>query len=764
MRTRKLTPRPAAALESRDGAWCATGERPWFELQGAPTAPGWYLFSIRIECDSQPLRPWLVTTRHGLDEAGRIELPFAPGGGTQRIPVRIEHELLRLALHPHDAPCEFRLGELGMRRLTRTELLLRLGWPPLRQQLRSGGGLFDTAARYWRTFRAGGSAGVAEALRPGAANPAASDYGEWVRRFDTPSRADLEALAAESHAMANAPTVSILMPVFETPEPLLRRAIESVLAQVYPHWELCVADDASQQPHVAAVLRHYARLDARIRMMRRERNGHISAASNSALALATGAYVALLDHDDELPPHALYWVARWLRAHPGLQMLYSDEDKIDLSGRRFDPYFKPDWNPDLFRCQNMVSHLGVYATALVRSLGGFREGYEGSQDYDLALRCSERLAPERIGHVPRVLYHWRAVAGSTARDHAAKGYAGDAARRAMADHLARTGVQARVEIALGGYHRVRRSLPSPPPRVSLIVPTRDRLDLLRVCVDSVLARTRYPDFELIVVDNRSERAETLEWLGRIALRGQVRVVPHDAPFNFSAINNAAVAQARGEIVVLLNNDIEVISPDWLEEMVSHAVRPEIGAVGAMLYYPDGRIQHAGVVVGYMGVAGHAYQGKPRGYAGQMGRACLVQNMTAVTAACLAVRRAAYLEVGGLDEALQVAFNDVDFCLRLERAGYRNLWTPHAELYHHESATRGYEDSPEKARRFESEVGFMQRRWGDRLLHDRAYNPNLALAGEPFALDFSGEHEARILARCTAHAPAAGAVHEAETPQ
>jgi glycosyltransferase involved in cell wall biosynthesis len=532
--------------------------------------------------------------------------------------------------------------------------------------------------------------------------------------------------------------ISVLLPTFNTPEVWLRRCLDSVLAQSYPHWELCIADDASTQPQVRHVLEAYAARDDRIRVTWRDRNGHISAASNSALAMARGDHIALLDHDDELHPQALALMAAALQRHPQWRMAYSDEDKLDTEGRRYDPYFKPDWNPDLFFGQNCISHLGVYERALVNAVGGFREGLEGSQDWDLALRCIERLRPDQIGHVPHVLYHWRAVQGSTAQGVDQKSYAHDAGLRAVREHFDRLGradtVVMEIEGRLGMF-RVRHPLPSILPLISIVIPTRDQVRLLRQCIESILSRTSYANYEIVIVDNQSIEDATLNYFDELAAEPRVRVLPHDQPFNYSQINNAAIRQCRGELVCLLNNDIEIITADWLEEMASQALRPHVGAVGAMLYYPGGTIQHAGVITGVHGVAAHPYSGMPKGYPGQMSRTLLTQSLSAVTAACLVVRRAVYLEVGGLDETLAVAFNDVDFCLRLRACGYTNIWTPFAELYHHESASRGHEDTPEKTARFRREVEQMKRRWGNVLEHDPAYNPNLTLAGEPFTLAF-----------------------------
>jgi GT2 family glycosyltransferase len=371
----------------------------------------------------------------------------------------------------------------------------------------------------------------------------------------------------------------------------------------------------------------------------------------------------------------------------------------------------------------------------VKASGGFRKGMEGSQDHDLVLRCSEVLTPNEIGHVPKVLYHWRAIRGSTALERDSKDYAAAAGLRAVTEHLERRGVQGVAEPLAHGHYRVRWPLPEPPPHVSVIIPTRDRVELLRTCVESVLARTRYSSFEVVVVDNRSSDAAALAYLDELRQRDRVVVVAYDAPFNYSAINNFAASISRGELLCLLNNDIEVISEDWLSEMAAQASRADVGAVGAMLYYPNDTIQHAGVILGVGGIANHAYAGQRRGHAGHGARALVAQNLSAVTAACLVVRRSLYERMGGLDEEFKVAFNDIDFCLRLREAGYRNVWTPFAELYHHESASRGSDADPENAERFLGEIRRMRQRWGTSLQWDPAYNPNLSLDDLNFGLAF-----------------------------
>ena len=587
----------------------------------------------------------------------------------------------------------------------------------------------DTRGVWHRFFQTGLKVG------PEHGQPELTSYERWAVAYDQHTPESLATLRSNAARFTVRPLISVVMPVYHRKaddEVWLKKAIESVRAQVYENWELCIADDASPAPHVRPLLEEYQRKDSRIKVVFREKNGHISAASNSALELAQGEFTALLDHDDELAPHAFYEVVSLLAAKPDTDLIYSDEDKIDEEGRRHEPYFKPDFLPDLFTGQNYLSHLSVYRTELIRSVSGFRIGYEGSQDWDLALRVVERTTPERIRHIPKVLYHWRAIPGSTAMLLSEKNYPLEAARRALTDHFARQNESVELITVPGDHWRVKRPIPAVAPLVSLVIPSRNGLKLLSRCVDSLLAKTDYPNFEIIIVDNGSDDPETLAYLKAIA-SDNVIVLRYDVPFNYSAINNFGVKHARGEIIGLLNNDLEFIHADWLTEMVSHAVRPQIGCVGAMLYYPNETIQHAGVIVGLGGVAGHGFRDFPRGTEGKFNRARLVQNYSSVTAACLLVRRSLFEHVGGLDEGLAVAFNDIDFCLKVQAAGYRNLWTPFAECYHHESASRGAEDTPEKHERFRREVETMLARWKNPIAHDPAYNPNLSLEHTDFSL-------------------------------
>ena len=554
------------------------------------------------------------------------------------------------------------------------------------------------------------------------------------RSIDTKAAVEkFEGLALKMAQFPFKPVISVVMPIYNPPLQFLKEAIDSVRNQIYPHWELCIADDASTDPEILNYLRRLESQDKRIKVLLRPHNGHIVAASNSALTLATGDFVALLDHDDVISSDALFWVVDAVNRHPDASVLYSDEDKIGVDGMRCDPYFKSDWNLELFLSQNMISHLGVYRRSLLKEVGGFRLGYEGSQDYDLALRCLLELVPTQIVHIPRVLYHWRILPGSTALSSGEKSYAQTAGHRALSDYLAASNLGGQVESLPNGFYRIHPQLPDVLPLVSLIIPTRNAEQLMRQCIDSILCQTTYPNYEILIIDNGSDDPSALAYFSELNQHARIRVIRDDNEFNYSALNNHAVAQARGELIALINNDIEVITPGWLEEMVGIALRPGVGAVGARLWYPNDTLQHGGVIIGLGGVAGHAHWGIRRDDPGYFGRAVLTQVLSGVTAACLMVRKSVFEQVNGLDEVnLKVAFNDVDFCLKLNEAGYRNVWTPYAELYHHESATRGTDDSPEKKARFASEEQYMHSRWGHLFSNDPYYNVNLALTQPSFS--------------------------------
>lgn len=617
----------------------------------------------------------------------------------------------------------------------------------LKKAIELGGGVAPTAALALKVLREEGLHGVKRRVNNATAllssqtgasthdNPskyASQTYAEWLLKNDPQNSEVLKKLSDSVAKLALQPLISVVMPVYNPPLEYLKLAIDSLKKQIYLNWELCIADDASPKDELKVYLKELSLTDARVKVVFRENNGHISAATNSALALAGGDFVALMDNDDILPPHALAYVAIAINDNPAVEIIYSDEDKIDEHGRRYEPYFKSDFNYELFLAQNMVSHLGVYRRSTIESIGGFRLGLEGAQDWDLALRVLDVVGAGKIVHIPRVLYHWRAFEGSTALASDEKPYVYAAQKRAVQEHLERRGIDASVSAIPEnrGLLRVKFAVVG-DPKVSIVIPTKNKVELLETCVSSILKRSTYQNYEIIIVDNGSDEAATLDYLKCIQ-SDSVRVIEAPIPFNYSKLNNLAVEIATGEYVCLMNNDIEIISPDWMEEMLGFATQADVGCVGARLWYPDDTLQHAGVVLGVSGVAAHVFKGQKRCNPGYFARAWLHQSYSAVTAACLMISRKKYEEVHGLDEFFAVAFNDVDFCIRVREAGYRNVWTPYAEMYHHESASRGYEDNPEKQRRFKGEVDNMLNRWGKILLTDPAYSPNLTLQNETFA--------------------------------
>jgi len=553
-------------------------------------------------------------------------------------------------------------------------------------------------------------------------------YARWIKTHE-PTTADLAKQRLAK--FARRPTMSIVVPVYDTPAKYLDEMIQSVQAQTYRTWELCIADGHSPAEWVRPTLERYAAMDRRIRVNLLPENRGIAGNTNAALELATGEYVALLDHDDTLAPFALHEIVRTINDRPNADVIYSDEDKLDQAGGRVDPCFKPDWSPDTLRSHNYVCHLLVLRRELMTRLGGIRPGFDGAQDYDLVLRASEHAAA--IVHVPQVLYHWRMHAQSTAANTDSKRYLIEAGRRALAEHLDRMQTPASVvEGTLPGTYRVIYHLPT-QPLVSILIPNRDSVHMLGRCLDSI-ASSSYANYEVIILENFSEHRETLAYYRQLERRSELRIVPWTKPFNYAAINNFGAAHSRGDVLLFLNNDVEAINPDWLEGMVKHALRPEVGAVGAKLLYADGTIQHAGIVVGMGGIAGHVHRMFPRDADGYMQRLRLTHNCAAVTGACLMTRRAVFEQVGGFDEAFVLAFNDVDLCLQIQAAGYRVLWTPEAELYHLESKTRGYEDTTEKLARFGREYRLFVAKWERYLQNgDPYYNPNFRLDRADYAL-------------------------------
>ena len=554
------------------------------------------------------------------------------------------------------------------------------------------------------------------------------DYEEWYKNHK-PTMEELQ--RQRDTEFEYEPLISILVPVYNTPEEFLKQMIQSVRKQTYGKWELCIANANPANETVAEILRISSTKDERIKVKDVPENEGIAQNTNAALASATGDYVGLLDHDDLLTPDALYEVVKAINENDRPQVLYSDEDKVtmDLS-EHFQPHMKPDYNKDLLRSNNYITHFFVADRTLVEEVGGEDGEYNGAQDYDLILKCTERA--KGIAHIPRILYHWRVHKASTADNPASKMYAFDAGKRAIEDHLKRCGEIGKVSHEKDlGFYRVKYQVQG-SPLISIIIPNKDQVESLDKCLESI-EKSSYKNYEIIIVENNSTEDATFAYYKKIE-SDKIRIVYWSDEFNYSAINNFGVKHARGDYLLLLNNDVEVITTDWLEELTANCQRKDVGIVGARLYYPDDTIQHAGIVIGIGGVAGALFVGMPRMFTGYLHKAVIQQDLSAVTAACMMVKRSVYEELGGLEEELKVAFNDVDFCLRAREKGYLVVYDPNVELYHFESKSRGTEDSKEKIRRFQNEIEYMRSHWLELLKKgDPMYNPNLTLTKWDYSL-------------------------------
>ena len=546
--------------------------------------------------------------------------------------------------------------------------------------------------------------------------------------YDTPEFTSKR--QSEMASFDSQPLISVIMPVYNVDPKWLELAVQSLRNQWYTNWELCIVDDKSTNESTLDYLRSLDESNLKIKFS--EQNGNISVASNMALTMVEGDYVALMDNDDELTPDAFFEVVKAINEQDA-EFIYSDEDKIAMSGINCNPHYKSDWNPDLCLAQNYMSHLGVIKKELITQVGGFTVGLEGAQDYDLYLKVLEHT--EKIYHIPKVLYHWRMIPGSTAAEFSEKSYAQDAGLKALENAMQRRGIDGDVEHGkYPGTYRVERHIIG-KPLVSIIVPFKDKPDLLELCLGSILEKTSYQNFEVIGISNNSDEAETFACMEKYARRDpRITFREYNELFNYSKINNYAASIAKGEHLLLLNNDIEVITPSWIEELLQHSQRPEVGAVGAKLYYPNDTVQHAGVICGIGGVAGHSHKYFEKENPGYFARMHLTQNLSAVTAACLMVKKSIFEQVEGLNEVdLTIAFNDVDLCLRIKELNYLNVYTPYCEMYHHESISRGEEDNPEKVKRFNKEMDYMQKRHKTSNTPDPFYNINLTLIKEDFSL-------------------------------
>ncbi len=577
-------------------------------------------------------------------------------------------------------------------------------------------------------------------------------YGPWYEKHKA-TAAQLEMQRQESDKWENRPLVSICVPLFKTPEEYLRQMIDSVQAQSYTNWELCLADGTPDES-VEKVIKDIAADEPRIRYEHLKENLGIAENTNAAFALATGEWIGLLDHDDILAPDALYEVLTAAGAgcenmteEGCVEVVYTDEDKVSTDLKtHFQPHFKPDFNIDLLRSNNYITHFFVVKRQIVEKVGGFRKEFDGAQDYDFIFRCTAKA--KSIAHVPRILYHWRVSMESTADNPASKLYAFEAGKRAIETDLKAKGLVGEVShMPDYGFYRVKYAV-SGKPLVSVIIPNKDEAKTLKTCIGSIL-KSSYEAYEIIIVENNSTQPETFAYYeeltgkpydadsvmeGKLPNGNAVRVVTWKSGFNYSAINNFGATYAKGEYYVLLNNDIELITIDWLEEMLGNCQRDDVGIVGAKLLYDDYSVQHAGVVVGIGGVAGNMFVGLKKDRDGYMHKASLQMNYSAVTAACLMVKAAAFKQVGGLTEELAVAFNDVDFCLKVRMAGYLVVYNPAVRAYHYESKSRGAEDTVEKLQRFDREIAWMKEHWADILQKgDPFYNPNLTLSKSNYSL-------------------------------
>lgn len=554
------------------------------------------------------------------------------------------------------------------------------------------------------------------------------DYGGWIR-YNELKDADLKNQMKKNFEIS--PKISIVVPMYKTKEKFLKELIECVINQTYANWELCLADGS---PEKNEVYEKYVLKDERIKYKFLNENLGISGNSNKAIEMATGDYIALLDHDDLLAEYALFEVVKCINKYPDAEFIYSDEDKIDENGNRYDAYFKPDFAPDTLRCQNYICHFSIFKKELMKKLNGFKTNYDGAQDYDIFLRMSEIVEPKNIKHISRILYHWRVHNESTAKlDSNAKNYAFEAGKKAIEDHLKRVGLKGKVSNGcIDGIYRIDYEITG-NPKVSIIIPNKDGKETLKVCVDSILEKSTYKNYEIVIVENNSETEEIFEYYKELEKNKKIRIVKYpNKGFNYSAIINCGVKNSEGEFVVQLNNDTEILTANWLELLIGFAQREDVGAVGAKLYYPDETIQHAGIIVGIGGIAGNRFKSIPKSGHAYFAKESMIENLSAVTGACLFSRKSIYEEVGFMNEKLAVAFNDVDFCLKIREKGYLIVYNPFVEFIHYESKSRGQEDTPEKIKRFQGEINTFEKRWQNFLDEgDPYYNINLSLDTEVY---------------------------------
>lgn len=721
------------------GEYNATVSPPYFQMQFGTSFPpsGWYYLEAALVRNNGNREACIGVETSG-ESGSRITIPIPSNlRGTVREVIYLPPNVTALHWSPSAAAGFFSQSKLMVHKISFIESALRRSYrvindlwhyrhvtPAARFGLTWWGMLRNLHESYQRTA-------ILHINRL-----TGTDYTTFIARNDTLKETDIRSMRAQLPQLQRRPVISLIMPIQDPIWEFSKTAIDSVCEQIYPDWELLLAGDFSPGNQIYALANEYQSKNIRVKIIPVAPNQDLATSFNTALKVAQGEFVARIDQHDQIPPNALYFLAREINQHPNADLIYTDEDSIDRSNRRIDPCFKPDWNPDLFFSHNYLAGLTLYRQARALMLDGYRPGFEGAEDYDFNLRYLRGLPANKIRHIPRVLYHQRklsqtepvaTLSNDTGRQSHSSG------KNALSDYFENSGTSV-LDGPAPNFYRIKYPLPPHPPLVSIIIPTRDRVEILKKCINSIRQKTDYDNWEMLIIDNQSTDAATLDYLAEIQKYPKTRVLRYNDPFNYSAINNLAVTQATGEVLALLNNDVEVITPDWLTEMVSHALRPGIGAVGAKLLYANGTVQHAGVIIGIGGVAGHAHKHIKDEDHGYCHRAVLVQNLSAVTGAALVVKKSIYEEVGGLNERdLVVALNDIDFCLKIRAAGYQNVYTPYARLYHLESISRGHIDTPEKRALFAREFEYMKHRWGNALKSDPAYNPNLTLEFENFAL-------------------------------
>ena len=722
------------AINERKGEYIST-YAPSFEMifPSESNLNGWYYLEAALVRNNGN-REANIRIKIRDDDQESITIPIPTNlRGTVREVFFLPSNTTTLYWSPSAAPGIFSQSQLLIHKITSLESLLRRVYRVIFDLWRFRGR--TPSGRAGLTWR-GAVSNLHDAYQRTATlrikRLLGNDYSTFVALNDTLKKADIRIMRKQVSRLPILPVISLIMPVQTPINAFFAEALDSVVKQIYPCWELVLIGDFSIDTQSHAIAYEYQSKYNQIKIILVKPGVDLAAAFNSALEKIQGKFLALINQHDQIPPHALFFVAQEINNHPDVDLIYTDDDSVDGTNKRFNPRFKPDWNPEMFFSYNYLAKLTIYRHSRILKLGGYRSGFEGAEDYDLSLRYLRETAPNKIRHIPKILYHSRAVGHSvisTPLHHLAH----QSGKRALSTFYDSDGFTVEDGPAPGIY-KINYPLPTQLPLVSIIIPTRDKVELLRKCIESIQQKTDYWNWEMLVVDNQSVQSETHSYFEQIQNDSRIKVLRYDKPFNYSGLNNYAVQYTQGEILALLNNDVEVIDKEWLSEMVSHAIRPGIGAVGAKLLYSNGMVQHAGVIIGLGGVAGHAHKYLYRDDPGYCYRAVVRQNLSAVTGACLVVKKSIYKEVGGLNAVeLAVAFNDVDFCLKLLKIGYRNVFTPYARLYHHESMTRGHDDTPEKHAILVKELESMKRIWGINLQQDPAYNPNLTMEFEDFSL-------------------------------